>query len=388
MSQWPMVKLGELGKWSAGGTPSRKNNHYFGGEIPWASISDLNNDYLDSTEEYLTSAGIENSSAKVYPQDSILIAMYGSIGKTAINRVPMASSQAIACFQPNDEKTDLKYAFEVIKFLRPTLESLGRGGTQKNIGQKTLKGIDIPLPPLEEQRRIAEILKQSSQQISNARQKLDHLLMISLNTMDAHFTAEAVAGDRGWSQIGDFVISTQYGTSKKANETQGIPVLRMGNITYEGELDLKDLKYVELDELERKKFNLKNGDILFNRTNSPELVGKTTVYDSQSEMTFAGYLVRVRTSEDARPEYISGFLNSSYGKAYLRNQAKSIVGMANINAKEFLKIPIPSANESEQGVFSSLYIHCRSQINLVRKKITLLEELHQSLATRAFAGQL
>lgn len=389
MSQWPMVKLGDVCTFSSGGTPNRKKPEFYSGTIPWISSADINENGDISTRRYITDEAIQRSSAIVVPPGTLLLVTRTGVGKVSVSQYALSFSQDITAIEINNQSIDKDYLVQTIRhFAAPRLLSKARGATILGVKRNDVSNLEIPLPPLEEQRRIAEILKQSSQQISNARQKLDHLLMISLNTMDAHFTAEAVAGDRGWSQIGDFVISTQYGTSKKANETQGIPVLRMGNITYEGELDLKDLKYVELDELDRKKFNLKNGDILFNRTNSPELVGKTTVYDSQSEMTFAGYLVRARTSEDARPEYISGFLNSSYGKAYLRNQAKSIVGMANINAKEFLKIPIPSANESEQGVFSSLYIHCRSQINLVRKKITLLEELHQSLATRAFAGQL
>lgn len=389
MSQWPMVKLGDVCTFSSGGTPNRKKPEFYSGAIPWISSADIDENGNISTRRYITDEAIQKSSAIVVPQGTLLLVTRTGVGKVAVSQYEVSFSQDITAIEINDQNIDKDYLVQTIRhFAAPRLLSKARGATILGVKRNDVANLEIPFPPLEEQRRIAEILKQSSQQISSARQKLDHLLMISLNTMDAHFTAEAVAGDRGWSQIGDFVISTQYGTSKKANETQGIPVLRMGNITYEGELDLKDLKYVELDELERKKFNLKNGDILFNRTNSPELVGKTTVYDSQSEMTFAGYLVRARTSEDAHPEYISGFLNSSYGKAYLRNQAKSIVGMANINAKEFLKIPIPSANESEQGVFSSLYIHCRSQINLVRKKITLLEELHQSLATRAFAGQL
>lgn len=388
MSQWAMVKLGELISKASVKKAGDSN-------LPILSMTMHEGLVLQSSRFDKRIASNSTANYRVVNKNQLVVGF--PIDEGVLDIQTLADEAIVS---PVYKIWSIKDTDEILpEFLRLYLRSdralafyslklRGTTARRRSLPDDIFLSMPVMLPPLEEQRRIAEILKQSSQQISNVRQKLDHLLMISLNTMDAHFTAEAVAGDRGWRQIGDFVISTQYGTSKKANETQGIPVLRMGNITYEGELDPKDLKYVELDELERKKFNLKNGDILFNRTNSPELVGKTTVYDSQSEMTFAGYLVRARTSEDARPEYISGFLNSSYGKAYLRNQAKSIVGMANINAKEFLKIPIPSANESEQGEFASLYIHCRSQINLVRKKITLLEELHQSLATRAFAGQL
>ncbi|WP_288818552.1 restriction endonuclease subunit S [uncultured Corynebacterium sp.] len=306
MSQWPMVKLGDVCTFSSGGTPNRKKPEFYSGAIPWISSADIDENGNISTRRYITDEAIQKSSAIVVPQGTLLLVTRTGVGKVAVSQYEVSFSQDITAIEINDQNIDKDYLVQTIRhFAAPRLLSKARGATILGVKRNDVANLEIPFPPLEEQRRIAEILKQSSQQISNARQKLDHLLMISLNTMDAHFTAEAVAGDRGWSQIGDFVISTQYGTSKKANETQGIPVLRMGNITYEGELDLKDLKYVELDELERKKFNLKNGDILFNRTNSPELVGKTTVYDSQSEMTFAGYLVRARTSEDAHPEYIS-----------------------------------------------------------------------------------
>ena len=78
MSEWPMVKLGELGKWAAGGTPSRLKAEYFGGIIPWASIADLNDGFVSMTMESITELGLQNSSAKIYPKGSILIAIAGT----------------------------------------------------------------------------------------------------------------------------------------------------------------------------------------------------------------------------------------------------------------------------------------------------------------------
>lgn len=189
--------------------------------------------------------------------------------------------------------------------------------------------------------------------------------------------------------IGDCCGSVNYGTSDKADESEGqYPVLRMNNITYEGRWNFTSLKYVDLDEKGVAKYLLEPGDILFNRTNSKELVGKTAVYRESKAMAFAGYLVRAKVNEMAVPEYISAFMNSRYGKQTLLNMYKSIVGMANINAKEFqkIKLPIPPINlqkEFQQKVFS------------IDQRLTELSvhknehaDLFSSLMQRAFKGKL
>ena len=127
---------------------------------------------------------------------------------------------------------------------------------------------------------------------------------------------------------------------------------------------------------------------MFNRTNSAELVGKTAVFqaDLSQIISYAGYLIRVRTNATSNPYYIAGYLNSPSGKAQLRLRAKAIVGMANINAKEFLSLRIPSANKTEQDNFAMFYLHCESTRKLFIQKLTLLQELQHSLSARAFAG--
>lgn len=141
--------------------------------------------------------------------------------------------------------------------------------------------------------------------------------------------------------IRDFVASANYGTSEKASEEVGkYAILRMNNITYQGGWDFSSLKYVDLEPATAHKFLTQRGDLLFNRTNSKELVGKTAVYMRDDPMAIAGYLVRVRMNERANPHYVSGYLNSAHGKQTLASRAKSIVGMANINAQEMQDIPL------------------------------------------------
>jgi type I restriction enzyme S subunit len=119
-------------------------------------------------------------------------------------------------------------------------------------------------------------------------------------------------------------------------------MLRMGNVNTDGSLDLVKLKFVDLPEAEQQKYLLRRGDVLFNRTNSKELVGKTGVWLTDHKAVFASYFIRLRT--DARrvlPEYLWAFLNSRASKARLFAMARGAIGQANINSKELKAIPLP-----------------------------------------------
>ena len=140
--------------------------------------------------------------------------------------------------------------------------------------------------------------------------------------------------------IGDIATDVRYGTSRPATEDGKYPYLRMNNLTYEGYLDLKDLKYIDIPDNEVEKCVVRYGDVLFNRTNSVELVGKTCVYDLDYDTIIAGYIIRVRIDDRILPIVFSNYLNSKVLKEQLRSMAKGAVNQANINAQELKSIPI------------------------------------------------
>ncbi len=165
-------------------------------------------------------------------------------------------------------------------------------------------------------------------------------------------------------------------------------MLRMNNITYAGTWDLTDLKYIDIPLEDRAKYLVQKGDILFNRTNSKELVGKTAVFQEEAPMAFAGYLVRARTNELAHPDYIAGYLNSPYGKATLRHMCKSIVGMANINAQEFQDILIPHPPIKAQLEFVQVLNAVRKSERSSHEALKASDHLFNCLVQRAFSGSL
>ena len=151
-------------------------------------------------------------------------------------------------------------------------------------------------------------------------------------------------------KLGSILDMVQYGTSEKANTNGlGTPVVRMNNIV-DGELDLTDLKYVKLSEKETLNLTLRDGDILFNRTNSKELVGKCAVFHKERQFVFASYLIRVRTTpEKANPDYVAFFINSPLGRQQIDAISRSIIGQANVNSEELrdLDIPLPPLSVQE-----------------------------------------
>ena len=147
---------------------------------------------------------------------------------------------------------------------------------------------------------------------------------------------------KGWetATIRDIVTDVRYGSSRPAVDGGKYPYLRMNNITYGGELDLTDTKRIDIPDNELDKCTVRRGDVLFNRTNSKELVGKTCVYNRDEMMVLAGFVIRVRVTERILPEFLSAFLNTDFSKRMLLGMCKAAIGQANINAQEMQDIGI------------------------------------------------
>ncbi len=251
------------------------------------------------------------------------------------------------------------------------------------VSWSALGEMPIPLPPLAEQRRIAAILDEADQ----LRRRAECQASLLTEHAESAFL-DVVAGATDIVRIGDLLESTQYGTSSKATASGETPILRMGNITRDGRIDFADMKYIDLDGRHREKYMVRKGDLLFNRTNSVDLVGKTAVYRGDEPRAFAGYLVRARTRVPEHAELISGYLNSREGKRELRRMAKSIVGMANINAQEFRRIRIPSPDDRVLARYVDELSHNREQGELLARRVRQLDALFASLQHRAFRGEL
>ena len=153
-------------------------------------------------------------------------------------------------------------------------------------------------------------------------------------------------------------------------------------------MDLSDLKYMDLPTSQRSRYLVRAGDVLFNRTNSPELVGKTAIVRDATPMAFAGYLIRLRVNERNDPEYLATFLNTIYAKTMLRRMCKSIIGMANINATEIQAMRIPTPPLTLQRAFARRLQAIEKLKESYRVSLSEFEALFASLQQRAFRGEL
>lgn len=301
-----------------------------------------------------------------------------------------AIGRSVAAIRPNDLKLDQMYLYHFLSGWTLRLRKMSQGAAQTVITKEMIADLQIPFPPLPEQKRIAAILDKAD----SLRRKNQQAIQLADQFLRAVFLdlfGDPVTNPKGFplGTIRDLTESANYGTSAKASETEGeFPILRMGNITYQGGGDFSNLKYIDLSEKDEPKYLARKGDLLFNRTNSKELVGKTAVFEEEKPMAIAGYLIRVRPNEKGNNYYISGYLNSKHGKKTLINMCKSIVGMANINAQEMQDIkmlipPIELQNKYEQIVLSTK----RRLKNLVASEIAS-EQLFGAISQKAFAGEL
>lgn len=163
-------------------------------------------------------------------------------------------------------------------------------------------------------------------------------------------------------KFGELVLTVQYGSSALAKlEPPGVPILRMNNLQDDG-WDLSDLKYIELTERQLETYKLYPGDLIFNRTNSKELVGKCEVFNESGDWVFASYLIRVRTNTNRlNPQFASDFLSTYTGRLQIDRLSRQIIGMTNINAEEIRQILIPLPPLARQHELVAAMDEARSQ---------------------------
>ena len=265
--------------------------------------------------------------------------------------------------------------------LNDVIYSLGKGVAQKNLDIKELKLLDIKYPKSrEEQERIVEELDCLSGVIEKKREQLKQLDALAQSIFYQMF-GDPITNEKGWEvkKLGEVANSVNYGTSSPATEGGYYTYIRMNNLTYSGYLDLNDVKKIDVSENEIEKCIVRKGDILFNRTNSKDLVGKTALFDLDEEMIIAGYIIRVRVNTDVvLPIYVVRYMNTPFMKTYFRNLCKGAVNQANINSKELKAIPILMPHIELQQEYAEKIEAIEKQKELIKQSITQTEELFNS----------
>lgn len=189
--KWETVKLNEIAEMSSGGTPSSKEVSFYGGDIPFLSISDMTSSgkYIFRTEKTITKLGLENSSARVFPPGTLMYAMYASLGKCSITNIEVAISQAILGFKlsPRIDKMFLYYHF---CYIEESVKKIGQTGTQSNLSKQIVENFALELPEIDEQKAIGRVLSDIDLEISTIESMRDKYLLIKQGMMQQLLTGK------------------------------------------------------------------------------------------------------------------------------------------------------------------------------------------------------
>src|SRR3972149_9439019 len=243
---WELHELSRIAKITSGGTPSRKTPEYYSGNNLWVKSGELEDNYISDTEEKITNEAIKNSSAKIFPAHTILIALYGAtVGKTAILLKEAATNQAVCAILQNQEVFNSEFVRFYLITIRDKLLSQRYGGAQPNISQTIIKNTIVPLPTLSEQKKIAHILSkiqqaiETQEQIIKTTQELKKALMQKLFTegLNSEPQKQTEIGPipKSWEvvQLGRYArILNGYAFKSTAYVKKGIPLIRISNVSF------------------------------------------------------------------------------------------------------------------------------------------------------------
>lgn len=302
---------------------------------------------------------------------------------------------------------DASYMYYLYKtvFVDNQIHSMSAGTTVDTYTIINAKNTIIPLPPLSEQQRIVERIEELFAKLDEAKERLqevaDSFAVRKAAILHKAFTGELTkqwrcengVSDESWEEktIGEICSSLKYGTSKKSSDDGEVVVLRMGNLQ-NGEIDWSNLAYTS-DEEDIKKYLLKSGDVLFNRTNSPELVGKTSIYRGEMPAIYAGYLIKLDYEKNiVVGDYLNYYLNSSKAKEYYMQVKTDGVSQSNINAKKIgeFEIPLPTLPEQHEIVrlIDDLLARERAAQQATEQALASIDLMKKSILARAFRGEL
>jgi len=386
---WPLVKLGDVVDIKGGGTPNKDNPEYWGGDIPWASVKDFKSNSLRETADYVTKLGVEKSATNVIPSGNVIIPTRMALGKVAINEVDMAINQDLKALLVKDEKRLSKiYLMRFLESKADFLDEQGKGATVKGITLDVLRGMEIPLPPLAEQKRIAAILDKADA-IRRKRQQAIQLADDFLRAVFLDMFGDPVTNPKGWDscKFEDLTSLVTYGlTVRPQYHEEGIPLISAREIRT-GELDFESCPKISRSDFDMlsDKGRPKKDDILFSKTGS---IGHCAIVRADLDFAVTQNAARiVPNKEVCDPIFLLAFMRTNYFYDLANKEAKgNAVKDLQLGIMKDFPMYIPPV--SLQKKFVDVY----SKASVLSEKVSggsiLLNSNFGALSQRAFSGQL
>ena len=380
--KWEREALGQICSTSSGGTPNRKNKtFYVNGVIPWVKSGELRNNTIYFSEELITEEALKNSSAKVFPKGTLLIAMYGAtIGKLAFLGIDAATNQAV-CGIFKNPKVLLKYLYFYLLFQRPNLIKRGIGDAQPNISQTILKQLNVSYPAeIREQERIVARIEELFSELDKAVETLNTTKQ-QLAVYRQAVLKEAFDVTSDVMPLGEYIDSIEGGKSFKCIEVPPqigeCGIVKVSSVTW-GEFNENESKTCDRNKFLPEK-RILPGDFLFSRANTLQLVGNCVIVK--------------HISKQLLPQYALYFLRSKNGRQQIeRLSTGNQESMRNIGQDRIRKILIPALDLCEQqrivrAIEGRLSI-CDQIEKTIEQSLQQAEALRQSILKQAFEGRL
>ncbi|MGI6014726.1 MAG: restriction endonuclease subunit S [Oscillospiraceae bacterium] len=391
-SGWVIKPMTEVVTWGSGGTPKATESQYYkSGDIPWLIIGDLNDGVVTKSQSKITKLGLQNSSAKMIPAGTLMVAMYGSIGKLGITGIECCTNQAIA-FAKELHGVSTKYMFYYMAMMKSKLISMGKGGTQNNISQTILKSLNVIVPPPEVQDNLVfrieelfseldkavETLQTTKQQLAVYRQAVlkEAFANITSKKPLREITSIVTSGSRGWAKYyADF----------------GARFIRITDLTRDCIVLKNDnIQYVSLPEnVEGTRSRLYPNDVLISIT--ADLGSIALVPNGIEEAYINQHIALVRFINTVQGEYMAWYLKSEWGqKDLLKNKRGG--GKLGLGLDDIRNTPVPivsneTAKATLEGIESRLSV-CESIEQIVDTALAQADAMRQSILKQAFEGRL
>lgn len=402
IKDWKIKSIEEIAKTTSGGTPSRTNKSYYTGNILWVKSGELDDNYISDTEEKITEDAVKNSSAKLFPVGTVLMAMYGAtVGKTAILKVSATTNQAVCGIIPKPEECNNEFLRFQLMFKREDFLKQRYGGAQPNISQTIIKTFDILLPPLPEQLKIAYVLSTVQKAIEQQDKLIRHTTELKKALMQKLFT-EGTKGEKqkqteigsvpeSWEvvrfgDIGDFKNGVNF--SKEQKGEIGIPTIDVLNM-YGKSYTIDTSKLYRVNKEISNDYILKTGDLLFVRSSLKlEGVGWTSMFIEQDEpVTFCGFIIRARIKDNTfSPAFLTYYFRTERARNMLISGSGK-VAITNINQGVLNSILIPKPSLKEQKEIIKQILLIEQKIDNHEKKKQTLTALFKTLLHELMTGQ-
>ena len=379
-------KLGDIFEIGSGGTPSKAHPEYYGGDVPWVKTGDLKAEYLYEVEEHITEEGLNNSSAKMYEPDTVLIAMYGAtIGATSILKFPACTNQACAAFKKSDEVIP-EYLYYFLKSKKERFVSDGVGGAQPNISAGYLKKVEMEIKSISEQEEIVKILDKVGGVITFRQQELksfDDLIKARF----VELFGDPVMNEKGWPTKSLLDMGQCKNGMNFHYDDEGVEIncLGVGDFKDLSIIDsTKELPTVSLNEMPSEEYLLKDDDIVFVRSNGNKaLVGRSiAVYPGDVPTTFSGFCIRYRKHDnEIIVPYLLRVLKTDSMRMKMAGRGANIQNL-NQQILGTLVIPVPPIELQKQ--FADFVKQVDKSKSVVQKALDETQQLFDSLMQEYF----